>query len=50
MLGVFVRQVDEICLSMERTTEQTDFPSSVFQLRDSLNDLSKELGDAGLAV
>jgi hypothetical protein len=50
MLGVFIRQVDEVCLSMERTTEQSDFPSSMFQLRDSLSVLSKELGDAELAV
>ena len=50
MLGVFIRQVDEVCLSIQRTAEQSDFPSSVFQLRDSLNDLNKELENAGLAV
>jgi hypothetical protein len=50
MLGVFLRQVDEVCLSMDRTDDQEDFPSSVFQLRDSLNDLSRELEDEELAV
>jgi hypothetical protein len=50
MLGGFVRHVDEVCLSIERSGDRESFPISVFQLRDSLNDLSKELEDAGMAV
>lgn len=50
MIAVFARQVDEVCLSMKRCEEQTDFPGSVFQLRDSLDDLIKELEDADVAV
>jgi len=50
MIAVFARQVDEVCLSMKRCEEQVDFPGSVFQLRDSLDDLIKELEDADVAV
>jgi len=49
MLNILVVKVDEICLSMDRF-ENVDFPKSMYELRDSLRLLKKEVANAGLAV
>ena len=49
MLNILVVKVDEVCISMGRV-EHVDFPRSMYELRDSLKILKKELEDAGMAV
>ena len=49
MLDILVVKVDEVCISMGRV-EHVDFPRSMYELRDSLKILKKELEDAGMAV
>jgi len=49
MLDILVVKVDEVCISMGRV-EDVDFPRSMYELRDSLKILKKELEDAGMAV
>ena len=49
MFDILVVKVDEVCISMGRV-EDVDFPRSMYELRDSLKILNKELEDAGMAV
>ena len=49
MLDILIVKVDEICLSMDRH-DGVDYPKSMYELRDSLNRLKKELSDAVMAV
>ena len=49
MFDILLVKVDEVCLSMGRV-EDVDFPRSMYELRDSLKILKKELEDAGMAV
>ena len=42
-------KVDQVCLSMDRH-EDVDFPKSMYELRESLDVLVKEVRDAGMAV
>ena len=49
MLNILVVKVDEVCISMGRV-EHVDFPRSMYELRDSLKILKKELEDVGWAV
>lgn len=45
MLDILVVKVDEVCLSMDRH-EGVDFPKSMYELRGSLEKLTKEIEDA----
>ena len=45
MLEMLQIKVDEVCLSMDRT-EGIDFPKSMYELRESLKSLRKEVVDA----
>ena len=49
MFDILVVKVDEVCISMGRV-EHVEFPRSMYELRDSLKILNKELEDAGMAV
>ena len=49
MLEVLMNKVDEICISIDRSS-MSNFPKSMHELMDSLEHLKKELEDAGLAV
>jgi len=49
MLDMLVHKVDQVCLSMDRT-DGLDYPSSIHELRDSLESLRKGMEDAGMAV
>ena len=49
MFDILVVKVDEGCISMGRG-ELVEFPRSMYELRDSLKILNKELEDAGMAV
>jgi len=49
MLNILVVKVDQVCLSMDRH-EDVDFPKSMYELRESLDVLVKEVQDAGMAV
>ena len=49
MLDILMVKVDEVCLSMDRH-EGLDFPKSMYELRDSLEKLAKEIESAVLAV
>ena len=45
MLEMLQIKGDEVCLSMDRT-EGIDFPKSMYELRESLKSLRKEVVDA----
>ena len=45
MLEMLQIKVDEVCLSIDRT-EGIDFPKSMYELRESLKSLRKEVVDA----
>jgi len=45
MLEMLEIKVDEVCLSMDRT-ERIDFPKSMYELRESLKSLRREVVDA----
>ena len=49
MLDILFVKVDEICLSIDRY-EGGGLPTSMYELRDSLKILQKEIEDAGMAV
>jgi hypothetical protein len=49
ILDMLVHKVDQVCLSMDRT-DGLDYPSSIHELRDSLESLRKGMEDAGMAV
>jgi len=49
MLNILIVKVDDVCLSMDRH-EDVDFPKSMYELRESLGVLVKEVQDAGMAV
>tara|TARA_Y100000592_G_scaffold90384_1_gene148929 strand:- start:304 stop:576 length:273 start_codon:yes stop_codon:yes gene_type:complete len=50
MLDMLVHKVDQVCLSMGTTEDNLDYPKSMYELRDSMKILKKEMEDAGMAV
>ena len=49
MLDILFIKVDEICISIDRSTG-VEFPKSIHELRDSLESLKTEIDNAGVAV